>query len=132
VKAKALPSSSHKGRHLRLARWGETLALVWLWLKGYRLEARNWRCTLGELDLVMRRRELLVFVEVKTRTSRQVGLPEEAVSLGKQAQLARVAKAYLSQRRGTLPPCRFDVVAVELAGFFPRLRHHRGAFLMRG
>lgn len=118
-------------RHLQLARWGETLALWWLRLKGYRLEARNWRCALGELDLVMRQRELLVFVEVKTRTSRKVGAPEEAVSVSKQAQLSRVAKAYLSHRRGPLPPCRFDVVAVALYGPFPRLRHHRGAFVIK-
>lgn len=130
---KASVSISHPpgNRHLQLARWGETLALWWLRLKGYRLEARNWRCALGELDLVMRQRELLVFVEVKTRTSRKVGAPEEAVSLAKQAQLLRMAKAYLSHRRGPLPPCRFDVVAVELRGPFPRLRHHRGAFVIK-
>lgn len=118
-----------RGRHLRLARLGEALALLWLRLKGYRLEARNWRCALGELDLVVRRGELLVFVEVKTRTSRQAGPPEEAVSRAKQDQLVRLARAYLAGRRGPLPPCRFDVVAVELFGFPPRFRHHRGAFV---
>lgn len=131
MKAEAPPFRSHKGRHLRLARWGETLACWWLRLKGYRLEARNWRCALGELDLVVRRGELLVFVEVKTRTSRQAGLPEEAVSRAKQDQLVRLARAYLASRRGPLPACRFDVVAVELFGFPPRLRHHRGAFVMK-
>ncbi len=128
MRASVSPSHPRGGGHLRLARFGETLALWWLRLKGYRLEARNWRCPLGELDLVMRSRHVLVFVEVKTRTSLSVGLPEEAVSAGKKAQLLRVAQAYLSQRRGPVSFCRFDVVAVEVHGFFPRLRHYRGAF----
>lgn len=132
MKASVSVSEAPGNRHLRLARWGEALALWWLRIKGYRLEARNWRCALGELDLVMRHGDVVVFVEVKTRNSLKAGLPENAVSPSKQAQLVRVARAYLFHRRGPLPVCRFDVVAVELAGFFPRLRHHRGAFVMKG
>ncbi|MGC8916676.1 MAG: YraN family protein [Thermoanaerobaculum sp.] len=131
MKAKARRGKAATGRHVRLARMGEGLALLFLRLKGLRLEARNWRCSLGELDLVMRDGEVLVFVEVKTRASRLTGLPEEAVTEGKKAQLARLAKAYLASSKGPPPPCRFDVVAVDWTGLLPRLRHYPGAFVMK-
>lgn len=120
------------GRHLRLARLGETLALFWLRLKGYRLEARNWRCPLGEIDLVVRRGTLLVFVEVKTRSRRTAGAPELAVTQAKRATLVRLARAYLASRRGDFRGFRFDVVAVEWSRLLPRLRHYRGAFVAGG
>ncbi len=110
------------------ARWGERLAALALMAKGYRVEARNWRCALGELDLVCRRGDTLVFVEVKTRTSRLVGRPEEAVTTAKQARLIRLAQAYLARHEGPPPPCRFDVVAVEWRGVLPHLCHLKDAF----
>jgi|YNPBryunderm2012_1023409.scaffolds.fasta_scaffold01107_7 putative endonuclease len=110
------------------ARLGELLAAAWLVLKGYRIAARNWRCAQGEIDLIARRGELLVFVEVKTRTSRAVGAPEEAVTAAKRARLVRLAQVYLSRYRGPTPGCRFDVVAVDASRFPPRLRHLPGAF----
>jgi len=112
----------------RLGWWGETLALWWLRAKGMRLVARNWRCSLGELDLVMRDGETLVFVEVKTRTSHNAGLPEEAVGSGKRERLYRLAQAFLASQRCGQVPCRFDVVAVSFAGPLPRLRHIPAAF----
>ena len=110
------------------ARWGEGIAAAWLRLKGYRIEARNWRCPHGELDLVARDGDTLVFVEVKTRTSRAAGAPEEAVNHAKRRRLVRLAQAYLARLGGEPPPCRFDVVAVEGSRLVPRLRHLRAAF----
>lgn len=114
------------------ARLGEAVAAGLLTLKGYRVEQRNWRCPLGEIDLIVRRGKVLVFVEVKTRTSRAAGAPEEAVTAAKQARLVRLAQAYLQRRRGPSPSCRFDVVAVDLSRGLPRLRHLVGAFLADG
>ena len=110
------------------ARWGEGIAAAWLRLKGYRIEARNWRCPQGELDLVARDGDTLVFVEVKTRTTGSAGRPEEAVNRRKQARLVRLAQAYLARLGGEPPPCRFDVVAVEGSALVPRVRHLRAAF----
>ncbi len=102
-------------------------------LKGYRIEARNWRCRQGELDIVARRGGLLVFVEVKTRRNRIAGSPAEAVDRRKQDRLVRLARAYLACRRGGAnDDCRFDIVAVELGGLLPRWRHLPAAFRADG
>jgi putative endonuclease len=114
------------------ARRGEALAALFLRLKGYRIEARNWRCPLGELDIVARDRDTLVFVEVKARSGASAGAPEEAVDLRKQTRLVQLAQAYLAHCRGSMPPCRFDVIAVEGGGVWPRLRHLRAAFRADG
>lgn len=112
----------------RTARRGEELAARWLRLKGYAIEARNWRCAAGEIDIVARDGETLVFVEVKTRGSTAAGAPEDAVDARKQRRLVHLAQSYLAQRRLGDVPCRFDVVAVSRTGWMPRLRHLRSAF----
>ena len=116
-------------RHRRRRR-GEWAALLLLLLKLYRLRERNFSCAAGELDLVMERRGTVVFVEVKTRSSPDFGGALGAVDAAKQAQLARVASIYLSRHRLWQRPCRFDVIAIEPSGRFPRwrLRHLRDAF----
>jgi putative endonuclease len=114
------------------ARRGEALAAFFLRLKGYRIEARNWRCPLGELDIVAWDRDTLVFVEVKARTGITAGAPEDAVDAHKQARIVRLAQAFLAGRRGEMPPCRFDVIAVESRRAFPRVRHLRAAFRADG
>jgi putative endonuclease len=115
-----------------MARRGEALAALFLRLKGYRIEARNWRCPLGELDIVAWDRDTLVFVEVKARSGTSAGAPEEAVDRRKQARLVRLAQAYLARCRGPTPPCRFDVIAVEHRRPLPRIRHLRAAFRADG
>ena len=114
------------------ARRGEALAALVLRLKGYRIEARNWRCPLGEIDIVAWDRDTLVFVEVKARTGTSAGAPQEAVDARKQSRLVQLAQAYLAWRRGEMPPCRFDVIAVEARRPFPRVRHLRAAFRADG
>jgi putative endonuclease len=114
------------------ARRGEALAALILRLKGYRIEARNWRCPLGELDVVAWDRDTLVFVEVKTRSGSTAGSPEEAVDPRKQARLVQLAQAYLAHVRGPAPPCRFDVVTIRARRPFPMIRHLRAAFRADG
>lgn len=113
------------------ARWGEALAAVFLRLKGYRVEARNWRCSLGEIDIVARDRGTLVFVEVKARTGTRAGPPEEAVDQRKQRRLIQLAHAYLAKCGGE-PACRFDVIAITGVLPTPRIRHLRDAFRADG
>ena len=85
---------------------------------GYEVLARNWRCTAGEIDLILTAPGVVVFCEVKARASSEFGGPEGAVGWAKQRRLRRLAAAWLAEFRpaGMLPgqPCevRFDVAAV--------------------
>ena len=91
---------------------GEEIAAGFLVKRGYRILQRNYRTVLGEIDIVAREGNALVFVEVKARSGSQFGPPQVAVDLRKQAKMSRVALAYL-RHKGMAPcDCRFDVVAV--------------------
>ena len=106
---------------------GENVAARFLRDQGYKILDRNFRCALGEVDIVARDGDTLVFVEVKTRTSDEP-TPEQQVNLTKQHQLTKAAQFYLS-RFGTQPPARFDVVAVVWPpGHDAQIRHTVGAF----
>lgn len=90
----------------------ERLAEAFLKKQGLQLLARNHRCRQGEIDLVMRDAEILVFVEVRFRRSRGYGSPEETVDRRKQGRLIATAGHYLQSHPSTLP-CRFDVIAIS-------------------
>jgi putative endonuclease len=112
---------------------GEAAAAGYLRGIGYRIVEANVRCRLGELDLVARDGEGIVFVEVKSNRGGRYGPPEEMVTPAKQRRLSRLAVWYL-QRRGWLGRrARFDVVAVDWdAGGTARVRHFRNAFSASG
>lgn len=119
--------------HLALGAEGEARAELYLKAKGYRIIARNVRAGGVELDLVVRHRRTLVFVEVKTRRSRRFGPPELAVDAGKQARLVTGARAWLREHGRGVERARIDVVAwqVEARSGEPdqwRLRHFENAF----
>ncbi|MCL7941094.1 YraN family protein [Halomonas sp. ATCH28] len=89
----------------------ERLAARWLMARGLALEASNQHAKGGEIDLVMRDGQVLVFVEVRHRADRRHGHPLETVTAAKQRRLIRAARFYL-HRNGLSCPCRFDVLAV--------------------
>jgi putative endonuclease len=97
---------------LDLGRTGEGAALERYLRSGYRLLARNWRCRLGEIDLVLVRDGTVVFCEVKTRRGTAYGAPYEAVTWGKQQRLRKLAEAYLFAPRFSPIAVRFDVASV--------------------
>lgn len=94
-----------------LGRYGERLAAQELAAAGYRLLDRNWRCELGEIDLVARDGDTLVVCEVKTRTSNAYGTPLEAVDWRKVQRLHRLGLRWLRAHE-LHAPIRVDVVAV--------------------
>lgn len=102
----------------------ERLACAYLDSRGLRLLERNYRCRRGEIDLVMREADTLVFVEVRFRASTRFGTPAETVDLKKQRRLAAAAAHYLQQNPNNLP-CRFDVIALSGPN---RIDWIRGAF----
>ncbi len=79
---------------------------------GYRVVARNWRCNDGELDLVLRRDDVLVFAEVKTRSSDRFGVPAEAVTPAKQRRIRKLAQRFCTDTGERARRLRFDVVSV--------------------
>jgi putative endonuclease len=113
-----------------LGRWGEDLAAQHLESAGYEVLARNWRCREGELDIVARLDNALVFVEVKARSGIGYGEPAEAVSRAKAHRIHILAARWLTECR---PPgwhdLRFDVISiVTQRGAAPELLHLQGAF----
>jgi len=97
-----------------LGRRGEEVAAAHLEAAGYHLVARNYRCPLGEVDLVADDAGCLVFVEVRTRRGDLWGTPEESVTRAKQTRLARVAEHYLAEHGASDVDWRIDVVAVDM------------------
>ena len=80
--------------------------------RGYRIVERNFRCEAGELDVIARDRDVLVFVEVRSRGNADHGHAAEMIGASKQRQVARVAAYYLAMRDPTYDEIRFDVVAI--------------------
>jgi putative endonuclease len=113
-----------------IARRGEDAAAAFLERIGMTVEVRNWRSPAGEIDIIARDGESLVFVEVKTRKSERAGTAEEAVSAAKQRRIVKLARAYLATERSDHEECvRFDVVAIRvIADDRALLRHYRSAF----
>jgi len=95
---------------------GEAAAAAWYVRSGYEILARNWRCPEGEIDLVARAPsgDVIVFCEVKARSSGRFGSPWEAVTGAKQGRLRRLATRWLQAQRGgrSYREVRFDVAAV--------------------
>jgi len=97
-----------------LGKKGEEVALRFLKKRGYRIIEKNYVCKLGEMDIIAKEKDTLVFIEVKTRTSTAFGPPQLAVNASKQRQLSKVALNYLKEKHLEDVKARFDVVAILL------------------
>jgi putative endonuclease len=118
-------------RRKSTGRFGEEVAAAFLIRAGMEIVARNWRCRDGEIDIVARDGSALVFVEVRTRSSRAFGRPEESIDLRKQRQVRKVAARYLNEATHHARSYRFDAVLVDLEradGPIRDVRHVRNAF----
>lgn len=107
-----VPSRSHARAVLGFL--GELLAAEQLRSKGYVILERNYRCPEGEIDLIAREDDVLVFVEVRTRTTDGFGLPVETIDFAKQRRIYATARNYLRERKPRYQHQRFDVVGVLL------------------
>lgn len=101
-----------KADHLQQGEAAEQLAVDYLSRRGLKLVTRNFRCKVGEIDLVMREKHTLVFVEVRYRQSDDYGSALESITPSKQRKLLAAANLYL-QKNQIDQACRFDVVAIN-------------------
>jgi putative endonuclease len=113
---------------LRCGAEGEALAVAFLQARGYTILARNFRCTVGEIDVIALDARTIVFGEVRTRRGWAHGSALESVTSAKQRHVVRVAGVYLARHRLHAHPARFDVIAVEVRGFTVTLAHVVDAF----
>lgn len=113
---------------LPLGRRGERAAEKYLRRNGYRIVARNFRAAGAEIDIVAMDGDTLVFVEVKTRRSRDAGAPEEAVDERKQKQIRRAAEIFATRYRADEVTMRFDIVAIDASGKRLEIELLRNAF----
>lgn len=100
-------------RRKRLGARGESIATERISERGWPIVATNWRCRLGEIDIVARDGPTLVIVEVRTRRTLRFGRPEESITRVKQARLVRLGERYIQAVRWP-GPWRIDVVAIDL------------------
>ena len=111
-----------------LGQRGEAAAEAHLLRRGYRILARNYRCPLGELDLVAEEGGAVVFIEVKTRRAGRAGSGAEAISPHKRLRLIRLARYYLAVHGLAEASCRFDVVTLSVRRGRARLDVLHNAF----
>lgn len=98
--------------HLQQGRQAENYACRYLKKRGFKLLTRNYRTSFGEIDLIMRQDEILIFVEVRYRSNAVHGSPAETIDARKQKRLRACAEHYLQHHKSALgSSCRFDVVA---------------------
>lgn len=101
------------GNNKLLGAYGEDIACEYLIQNGYRVLERNFACRAGEVDIIAMQKDIVVFAEVKTRSSDKFGLPSEAVSAAKQKKIVKTALYYMQSKRLLEHMCRFDVIEIS-------------------
>jgi putative endonuclease len=114
-----------------LGKKGEEKALRFLKKRGYHIIEQNYVCKMGEMDLIAKEKDTLVFIEVKTRTSMDFGPPQLAVTSWKQRQLSKVALHFLNDKKIEDVKARFDVVAILLGPTGEEIELIKDAFDLR-
>lgn len=118
--------SSH---NIELGRMGEDAAARFLERRGYDIVERNWKCAAGEADIIARDGDAVVFVEVKTRSNIEKGMPSEAVDAAKRDRYERIAALFLRDYDVVDVPVRFDIMSIlTLDSERALIRHHLDAF----
>lgn len=110
-----------------LGKKGEESAVRFIRKKGYRVLEKNYRTVFGEIDIIAKDKDTVVFIEVKTRTSRTFGHPYEAVTPAKREKIKKVALCFLKKSRKE-PPARFDVLSINIENGSEEIEHIEDAF----
>ena len=115
-------------RKIATGKEGEKIAADFLKKNGYRIIDKNFRCPLGEIDIVAREKGAIIFVEVKTRKSSELGYPEQAVGVRKQKKMSQLAMWYLQKKKIIDTSARFDVVAITMLSSGNEIKLFKNAF----
>jgi len=110
--------------HVKLGKKGEQIAAQFLKSKRISIRELNFRCSLGEIDIIAEQADVIIFIEVKTRSSENYGLPEEAVNYAKQQRLIQLAMHYLQKEGMEDRSCRFDVISILMKNNKPEKIEH--------
>jgi|TARA_B100000959_G_scaffold183119_1_gene191430 putative endonuclease len=105
---------AHQSAHLTTGKQGEKVAANYLKKNGYKILDRNYHCKFGEIDIIALEGDILTFIEIKTRSSREHIPPEFAVTKHKQSKIKRSACHYLGKHCIENRDCRFDIVAITM------------------
>ena len=108
---------------------GEDIAAAYLSTKGYQIIMRNfYYSNFGEIDIIAKDGDVLVFIEVKANRTKNFGKPEFRVGISKQRQIYKVAQVYISYNNIRTTDCRFDVVGIEMGYNTNEITHFENAF----
>ena len=128
-KVQESPKPEKAAPNVELGRRGENAAASFLNRRGYTVLKRNWTCPAGEADIIARDGSAIVFIEVKTRSGAEKGLPSEAVGKQKREKYEKIAAMYLQDIDDVDVQVRFDVISIlVIAKDRALLRHHVNAF----
>ena len=121
--------SHYVGRNDELGQKAEHAVAVWLCGQGYTIMARNYRQRCGEVDLIIRKNEIIAFVEVKFRTKRHFAT-SQVITLSKQQRIAKAARLFLAKLKNYEPTViRFDVALLEEDPVHPKIEYIPNAFV---
>ena len=107
---------------------GEQVAQEYLLQQGYQILETNYRCKMGEIDIIAKDGNTLVFVEVRSRSSTQYGSPLDTINRTKQQKIRKAAEHFLFTKRKQNAYCRFDVVAIVWTDDHPQIQLIKNAF----
>ena len=116
------------GQKQLLGKYGEDVAAQFLQDRGYSIIDRNWRCSIGEIDLVAKYKSRLVFVEVKTRNGTSYGHPFEAITNSKILRMRKLVSQWCSQNGALGAEVRLDAIAVLVRGGRVGIEHLKQVF----
>ncbi len=118
--------------HLNLGKKGESLAVDFLLKEKYRIVARNYKAEKYELDIVAIKDGMLVFVEVKTRSTDRFGEPEESVGYQKEHHIAEAAEHFMEHFEDHFTDVRYDIISIILNDTNTKIKHIEDAFFPKG
>lgn len=109
---------------------GEKLAAKFLKRGGYRIIQSNYRCKLGEIDIIAERDRTIVFVEVRTKQTEEFGPPQYSINAAKRRQISKAALSYIREKNLVEQSCRFDVIGITFSSKSrkPKIEHIENAF----